>query len=450
MASSRNSRPAEVKEAVASVLAALASALATNATSGTRLAVALSGGVDSMVLLDAACAVARAPGSLSAVHVHHGISRHADRWAAFCAEQCEARGVPLVIRRLSLARERGTSLEAEARKLRYAVLREADTDLVALAHHADDQAETLLLQLLRGAGPHGLAAMPSVMAGRPAFVRPFLALPRAALEAYARERGLPWIDDDSNDDRRHARNFIRHEIASRLRAHFPGYPATLVRAAHHQAEAAGLLDELARIDGSGAIDDAGLSRERLAALAPDRARNLMRCYLRGEGLHSPSEARLADILRQVLGAADDARIRIAQDGAEIGRHRGRIAVHAPAGDPFVHAWSGEAEVTLPGGVLAFEPARGAGLAAAKLRHAAVTLRSRAGGERIRLAANRPTRAVKKLLQEAHMPAWERQSLPLVWSDDQLVAVPGIGIALAFQAAPGEAAWRIKWRPRRPG
>jgi tRNA(Ile)-lysidine synthase len=449
MASSRNSRRAEGKEAVASVHAALASALALHATRGSRLAVALSGGIDSMVLLDAACTAAREPAAISAIHVHHGISRHADRWAAFCTEQCQARGVPLVIRRLSLARGRGTSLEAAARKLRYEALRDADADLVALAHHADDQAETLLLQLLRGAGPHGLAAMPSLAPGHPAFVRPLLALPRATLEVYARDRALDWINDESNDDRRHARNFIRHEIASRLRARFPGYPATLARAANHQAEAAALLDEMARLDGSGAIDDAGLSRERLAELAPERARNLMRWYLRGEGLRSPSEARLADILRQVLAAADDARIRIAQDGAEIGRHRGRIALHAPAGDPFVRAWSGEPEVALPGGVLAFEPARGAGLATAKLRHASVTLRSRAGGERIRLAANRPTRAVKKLLQEAHMPAWERQSLPLVWSDDELVAVPGIGVALAFQAAPGEAAWRIEWRPRRP-
>src|SRR5262249_15444227 len=172
MASSRNSPRAEEKEAVASVQTALASALATHATRGTRLAIALSGGIDSMVLLDAACTAARERVSLSAIHVHHGISPHADRWAAFCSEQCDARGVPLAIRRLALARERGTSLEAEARKMRYEALRETDADLVALAHHADDQAETLLLQLLRGAGPHGLAAMPLAAPGRPAFIRP--------------------------------------------------------------------------------------------------------------------------------------------------------------------------------------------------------------------------------------------------------------------------------------
>jgi tRNA(Ile)-lysidine synthase len=286
------------------------------------------------------------------------------------------------------------------------------------------------------------------MPGRPAFVRPFLALSRSTLEAYARERALAWIHDESNDDHRYARNFIRHEIAPLVRERFPGYPSTLVRAANHQARAAALLEELAQIDATGAIDSGGLSRARLAQLSPARAANLLRWYLRREGLRNPSEARLADMLRQIVGASDDACIRIAQDGAEIGRHRDRIVVHAPATGAFVRVWSGEAEVRLPGGVLAFERARGAGVAAAKVRPASVTVRSRAGGERIRLAANRPTRTVKKLLQESDMPAWERQSLPLVWSDDELVAVPGIGVALAFQAAPDEAAWRIEWRPQK--
>jgi tRNA(Ile)-lysidine synthase len=451
MASSRNSRRADAKEATASVHAALGWALAAQPIPGAKLVVALSGGIDSMVLLDAASAPEqRGRIELSAVHVHHGISPHADRWAEFCAEQCASRCVPLVVHHVRISRERGASLEAEARKLRYACLREADADMVALAHHADDQAETLLLQLLRGAGPHGLAAMPAFTPGRPAFLRPFLDLARGTIASYAQARGLAWIDDESNEDPRHARNFIRHEIVPRLRAHFPGYPETLVRAANHQAEAVALLDDVAAVDASGAVDDAGLARERLHALSPPRARNLLRWYLRREGLRAPSAARLADMLRQFLAAGDDARIRIAQDGAELGRHRGRIAVHAPPGGSFVRMWSGEAEVTLPGGVLAFEPARGAGVAAAKVPQGSLTLRSRAGGERIRLAANRPTRAVKKLLQEARMPQWERESLPLLWSDDELVAVPGIGVALAFQAGPDDASWCIEWRPRKPG
>jgi tRNA(Ile)-lysidine synthase len=417
---------------------------------GAKLAVALSGGVDSMVLLDAVCAVAAGRAHVSAIHVNHGISPIAGRWADFCAEQCARRDVPLVNHRLLIERARGASLEAQARKLRYECLRAADADAIALAHHADDQAETLLLQLLRGAGPHGLAAMPAFTPGAPALVRPLLELARETLVSCARARGLVWIDDESNAERRHARNFLRLDVVPLLRQRFAGFPSTLVRAARHQAEAAALIDELARLDTEAVVDANGLVRARLAELSPARARNVLRWFLRGEGLRSPSEARLDDMLRQCLAAADDARIRIAHDGAEIGRHGGRIAVHAASGGAFVRAWSGEPEVALPGGVLAFEPARGAGVAAAKVRNGSVTLRSRAGGERIRLAANRPTRALKKLLQEARMPSWEREALPLIWSDDKLVAVPGIGVALAFQAAPGEAGWRIEWRPRRPG
>ena len=158
------------------------------------------------------------------------------------------------------------------------------------------------------------------------------------------------------------------------------------------------------------------------------------------------------MMRQLVSAGDDARIRIAQDSAEIGAHRGRIAVHAPAAPSFECVWHGESEVSLPRGVLAFERARGGGLAAAKLERTQVTLRPRRGGERIRLAANRPTHAVKKLLQDAHVPPWEREGLPLIWSDDELAAVPGIGVALAFQAAPDEPGWRVEWRPatRHPG
>jgi tRNA(Ile)-lysidine synthase len=358
--------------------------------------------------------------------------------------------VPLEVARVALARKPGNSLEAEARALRYERLRATEAEVVLLAHHADDQAETLLLQLLRGAGPHGLAAMPAFAAGRPGFLRPFLALPRETLERCAQARALEWIDDESNADRRHARNFLRHDIAPRLGARFSGYPATLARAARHQAEAAALLEELAQADADGAVDDTGLSRARLLELSPKRARNLLRWYVRRQGLRTPSEAQLAEMLRQSLDAGPDARIRIALDGAELGRYRGRIALHAPDAGAFVRDWAGESEVTLPGGVLAFERACGTGVAVAKVAPSSVTLRSRAGGERIRLAANRPARAVKKLLQEAHLPAWERQSLPLVWSDDELVAVPGIGVALSFQAAPGEASWRIEWRPRKTG
>jgi tRNA(Ile)-lysidine synthase len=448
MASSRKSPRASPKSAVAAVDAAIAAALAEHVVPRARVAVALSGGMDSMVLLDAAAAfVARHPIALSAIHVDHGLSPNAGRWAEFCAAQCVLRDVPLATHRLRLERRRGESLEARARSARYERLLAADVDTIILAHHADDQAETVLLQLLRGAGPQGLAAMPRHRAGRPALLRPLLELARATLAAYAAARGLAWIDDESNADRRHARNFLRHEIAPLLAAHFPGYPGTLVRAARHQTEATELADALAVVDAAGMVDATGLDRARLGALPPAQARNLLRWFLREHGLRPPTEARLGEMIKQLVGAGDDARIRIAQDGAEIGRHRGRIAVHARAVAPYERIWEGETEVCLPGGTLFFERSRGAGLAAAKLDR--VTLRSRGGGERIRLAANRPTHAVKKLLQDARMPPWERASLPLIWSGDELAAVPGIGVALAFQTAPGEAGWTVDWRPEGP-
>ncbi|HEX8009551.1 MAG TPA: tRNA lysidine(34) synthetase TilS [Casimicrobiaceae bacterium] len=439
-------------DAVAAVSTALAAALDEHVDPGASLAVALSGGIDSMALLDVAVALAPPRRiALSAIHIHHGLSPNAERWAEFCAAQCALRGVPLATHRLQVARERGKSLEAQARSARYQRLLASDVDVIALAHQADDQAETLLLQLLRGAGAHGLAAMPAFRPGRPALLRPLLDLPRETLAAYASARGLSWIEDESNADPRHARNFIRRDIAPLIAARFAGYPATLVRAARHLAEAAALADELAALDAAGALDASGLARSRLAALSPARSRNLLRWFLREQGLRPPTEARLAEMLRQLLRAHDDARIRIAQDRAEIGRHRDRVAVHAPASAGFERVWHGEPEVALPGGVLAFAPACGAGLAAARLERSRVTLRSRAGGERIRLAANRPTHAVKKLLQDAHMPPWERQGLPLVWSDEELAAVPGVGVALAFQAQPGEPGWQVEWRPgrRRP-
>jgi tRNA(Ile)-lysidine synthase len=433
--------------AIAAVAAAVDAALATHVDAGARVAVALSGGVDSMVLLDAmaACANERSI-AFSAIHVNHGISPNAERWADFCAAQCASRKVPLATFRLRLERRRGQSLEALARTARYECLSAADAEVIALAHHADDQAETLLLQLLRGAGPHGLAAMPHYRPGCPALLRPLLGLTRASLSAYAAARGLDWIDDESNVDRKHKRNVLRHAVAPLLAADFPGYPGALVRAAAHQAEASTLLDELAALDAAGAVDELGLERARLAALPAARAGNLLRWFMRREGLRRPSRARLSEMLRQLLQAANDAKVSIAHDGREIGVYRGRILIHARPPEPYALAWHGELEVRLPGGVLTFVPVRGAGLCADRLKQVPVSLRSRGGGERIQLATNRPHRAVKKILQEAGLPRWERAALPLVWCGDELAAIPGIGVALAFQAARDGPGWTLAWTP----
>jgi tRNA(Ile)-lysidine synthase len=435
-------------DSVFAVATAVADALDAYLAPDASIAIALSGGIDSMVLLDALThVVAGRPLRLSAVHVHHGLSPNADGWANFCAEQCASRAVPLTVHRLRLQRKPGQSLEALARAGRYEHFMTCDVDAVALAHHADDQAETVLLQLLRGSGPRGLAAMPAFRRGAPALLRPLLSLPRQTLADYAEAR-LDWIEDESNSDLRYRRNFLRHEIAPRLAAGFEGYPATLVRAASHQAEASTLLDELAAIDAERAVDHLGLDRAQLAGLSNARAANLLRWFLRREGLRPPTEARLADVLRQLRSASGDARTRIAHDGAEIGFHRGRVIVHALTTAPFEVRWQGATEVELPGGMLAFEQSEGEGIAWAKLALGPVTIRSRRGGERIQLASNRPRHAVKKLLQQANLALWQRQALPLIWCGDDLAAIPGVGVDIAFQAAAGERAWRLTWRATR--
>ena len=267
-----------------------------------------------------------------------------------------------------------------------------------------------------------------------------------SLTRYAVARGVVWVDDESNAERKHARNFLRREIAPLLAAYFPGYPGTLVRAGAHQAEASALLDELAALDAGGAADEPGLDRASLAALPATRAGNLLRWFMRNEGLRPPSQARLSEMLRQLLLTSDDAKVSINYEGREIGVHRGRILVHPRPPEPYVLAWHGEREVCLPWGELTFVPVHGAGLCADKLKQATVSLRSRTGGERIQLGTNRPHHAVKSLLQQAGLPRWERDALPLVWCGNELAAIPGIGVAVAFQAARDAAGWALAWRP----
>jgi tRNA(Ile)-lysidine synthase len=419
-----------------------------------RVVVALSGGRDSMALLDALHELAdELPIALSAAHVHHGLSAHADAWAAFCVEACASCSVPLAVHRVHVVRAGGDSVEAAARAARYAALATIDADLVALAHHADDQAETMLLQLMRGAGPPGLAAMPlhrSPAAG-PALFRPLLSVPRSVIDAYARARGIAFVDDESNVDTGMRRNFIRHEIAPRLATAFPGYPATLVRAAAHQADASRLADDLARLDAANAIaTDVNrgelLDRGLLIALfrrAPYRARNLLRWFIVEHGLRPPSAARLAAMLDQLVNAAADSRVRLPHDGAEIGFYRRRIVVHPPAVAPFVILWRGERELALPHGTLQFTACTGSDAGCAALDGRPVSVRLRVGGERIRLAHDRPRRALKSILRDAGMPPWQRESLPLVFCGDALAAVPGIGVDLAFRASDGTG-YAVHW------
>jgi tRNA(Ile)-lysidine synthase len=434
---------------------AVADALAHALPEGGRVAVALSGGRDSIALFDATVeSASTARCSVVAFHVDHRLSVHAEAWSQFCREVCAARGVPCDVRRVQVERGPRVSTEAAARTARYAALadmaREHAAAAVLLAHHADDQAETLLLQLFRGAGPRGLAGMPAARFERGVWwLRPFLALPRARIEAYAARQALRYVDDESNDDSRHRRNALRNDIVPALRTIAPGYPRTLVRAAGLQAEAATLLDDLARLDAGDGYDGATLDVGALARLDACRARNVLRWFLRKQRLPPPSSARLGDLVRQLTTATADARIAVAHAGARVAVHRGRVIVDRSSGRPYSCEWNGDTTIVLPHGTLRLATDAGIGIAARHLGGSKVTIRSGVHGERLRITGRAGRRHVADLLREAGIPRWDRLGLPRVYCDDALAAVATLGVDAAFTASPGEPAFALDWRPAIP-
>lgn len=414
--------------------------------------IGLSGGVDSVVLLHLLHQLAaRHSWQLSALHVHHGISRNADEWASFCSDLCARLDIPLVIENVDIAPLRSHGIEAAARKLRHEAFSRQQCDFVALAHHADDQAETLLLQLLRGAGVRGASAMPllSRRAGLPDLVRPLLHCSRHEILDYAAGRGLQWIEDESNADDNYPRNFLRHRVLPLLGERFPAYRDTLSRSAQHFAEAGSLLDELAQQDGAREIDGGTLAVEVLRSLEPARAKNLLRYFLHGSGMPMPQATQLDDMLRQLCGARRDAEVCVNLGGWQVRRYRDKAYALRALGEfdrSIVLTWQGEARLDWPAlnTRLHFKHANSLGISLAKLQRAPVTLRLRQGGEILRPHPKAASRTLKNLLQENKIPPWYRDRLPLLYCGDELVCVPDVAIAGEYQAVAKEAGMQMAY------
>jgi tRNA(Ile)-lysidine synthase len=349
-------------------------------------------------------------------------------------------------------------LEAAARRARYAALAEllGPGDFLLTAHQRDDQAETVLLQLMRGAGIAGLAAMPARAAFGPGeLVRPLLGFARAALLAYAREHRLDWIEDPSNADLRLRRNFLRAEILPRLQQHWPEANAMLVRSAGHAAEAQALLDDLARMDLAGCMpaDDPrypyALSVTVFAALPAARQRNLLRYWLRQQGFLVPSARQLEEVQTLIRTAPRTRQACLRWSGAELWRYRERLVIvpWRPVPDRRLDvAWDLRAPLELPGiGRLRTVAVTGRGLVPERLGEQ-VRVRLRQGGEPVLLPGRRHHHALKKLLQAAGVPPWERIRLPVLYAGDQLAAVADRWVCAAFAAQPGESGLEIVWEP----
>jgi tRNA(Ile)-lysidine synthase len=449
------SRPADATTRIDSVLIAF---FRPRVRPGERVCVGLSGGLDSMTLLHALWRLTRAgelPIRLSAVHVHHGISPRAGDWADFCRAGCARLEVPLSVVRVDVPLHTGEGLEGAARRLRHGVFADVDADWLALAHQRDDQAETVLLKLLRGGGVSGAAGMPAVRGQEngPALARPLLGLAREIIRCYARAHGLAWIEDESNGDTRFSRNFLRRDILPRLSARFPEAGASLARAADHFAEAATLLDELAAIDRDAVSAGSGrIAVKAFQRLSPARARNLLRHALRRAGFRAPEARWLDEAMKQLAGAGASSEIRLATADGELRVYRGEIHVLSPLQLPPAEPlpWSGQVALPWAGGRLRFTAGAGQGLRAGALAAAQVLITSRRGGERLRPDARRPRRALRNLLQENAVPPWERQRLPLLWIGGRLAWVGGIGCDAAFACPPGEAGILPSWESRERG
>ncbi len=443
MASSRRLSAAEFLFHVISVVKA-------HVPENSRLCVGLSGGRDSVVLLHLlAEARMNFPFHLSAIHVNHQISLNAERWAEFCVSFCEKLNVPLTIERVNVSRESGKGLEASAREMRYAAYRKAEVDIIALAHHRDDQAETVLLQALRGAGIKGISAMPhwKVLADGKVIFRPLLDAAPDLLTDYAMVNLLPWIEDESNQDTRFTRNFLRHEIFPRLAQ---SSTENLARLGSHAAEAQALLDKLAEIDFAAVAKEGRLHRPRLLALGEARAKNLIRFSLVQASIPAPNSAQLQEIVEQLQRRQADDLTEITWANWQLrcfGEELFFMPVQRTKNSSWRIEWRGEKECPLPhaAGRLSVQEQDGTGISQARLAGKKCSVRSRVGGEKFHAHENRPRRTLKNLLQEARVPPWERDLMPLFFCDDILVWVPGIGIDAQFVAQAGEVGLCLAWQ-----
>lgn len=424
------------------------------------VAVAWSGGRDSTALLHATLKAAAPLGvRVAALHIHHGLSPHADDWVRSCQRQAgrwRRRGLPLLLRveRLSGAPAAGESVEAWARAQRYQALRrlavEQGTRIVLLAHHRRDQAETFLLQALRGAGVAGLAAMPAGLdRDGMLWLRPWLDHTDAQIAAYVRRYRLGHVEDDSNADPRHARNRLRLQVWPALSAAFPGAEAALADSAAWSGEAAQCLHELARLDLAAARDGDGLAWQALATLSAARRSNALRHWLlERTGVRPP--ASLIDRLARELGPRTSASWPLPQ--GELRAYRGLLAVHAgPATTeaPVAsreHALCVDAPGFYPlpgwGGGLSVRPAPQGGVPLAWLGW--LELRERVGAERFQAGPGRPPRSLKKQYQAAGVPAWMRVG-PLLYRGSQLLFVPGLGLDGRALEAPGQPRVLLDWQ-----
>ena len=413
-----------------------------------RYVIAFSGGLDSTVLAHALAQCSDVP--VLAIHIDHALQTDSADWSKHCAQIAAVLTIEFRSLRVDVQLESGKGPEASARDARYAALHAElnDDDWLLSAHHREDQAETLLLNLIRGSGPAGVAGIGNIRRFGPGWlVRPMLNVDRADILQYATDQGLQWIEDPSNADRRFDRNFLRHDVLPRLKDRWPDIAARLQRSAGHAGEASQLLIELAAIDleflGS---RPARLPIDGLTELSAARQRNVVRFALRGLGLSTPTAMQVERILNEVIPARVDAQPLVSWPGASVRRYRNGLYLmpeNLAEAIETTSISSEELELGAGLGTLHFEPGAEIGISPDLLSDG-LTIRPRVGGEEFRLQGQSHTRKLKKLLQEEGVVPWMRDRLPLIYSGERLIAVGDLWLAEDAAARPGVA---VRWTGR---
>lgn len=391
------------------------------------LFVGFSGGLDSTVLLHDLARQPELVSKLSAVHIHHGLSMHADDWQIHCQSFCAARSIPVIVHQLAI--ESRSNIEEHARNARYEAFSAllGEQDALLLAHHADDQAETVLLQLFRGAGVNGMAAMSTVKAfGKGKLIRPYLTHSRASLEAYASMHQLTWVDDDSNQDSVFSRNYLRHQVMPLLRARWPGVVKNLARTANHCQQAKKNLYALAELDCDGlACAGNTLSISLLKTQSNARLVNVLRVWIEKNQTRLPSTDTLNRLINEVILAKNDAIPCVEWDGICVRRYQNTLYLlkNEMMSRPAFISWPlFPAPLKLGNDCLMAVPAE-KGLRVPLGSH--VHVRFRQGGELFYWHGQ--TKTLKSLFQQWHVPPWQRDAIPLIYINEELVVVVGFAV-----------------------
>ena len=461
--------------------------LLTNHSKLDHIHVAYSGGMDSHILLLIAKQsieeLRSSPVfldrtlSLSAIHINHQLNENSNQWQKHCEQVCADLQIPLLCEAVTISMEPGVSLEEQARVQRYQVFEKHLTasDLLLMAHHQDDQMETMLMRLLKGAGPTGLAGIPKQRAisgsgdgpvNGPLLLRPLLDVSRKQLLELATLNGLKWIEDPSNRSTKHDRNYLRHSVLPLLEQRWPGYRKTWSRTAGVFSEYAQLADQVAVEDYRSAAAPELFQLRLLPLLELDRFRqkNLIRLWLSQNELNNPEHGWVETILDEVATAVEDATPIFEANGWQVRRFNGllhllsvsQVAALSSFDRSIQYEWDLQSSIMISNvGVLSTESLSSADWLSmpelAKLNQGLrqpnderITVRFRQGGERCQPAGRSGSRPLKKLFNEHRIEPWLRDCMPLIYFDEELAAVPNCFVCESYQSPDQKLAVQLKW------